>query len=115
MGALVDVSSLLTQDLIYWAPAGNDGFGKTLFAKGCLMTCRWQAESVLFRDASGRQVTSDAAIYTETALALGGYVALGSTGEGMDADHVAFAAFEVRSSGASPSLSGDEYLFKALV
>lgn len=79
------------------------------------MACRWQAANILFRDASGRQATSDAVIYTETALTLGGYVALGSAGEGMDADHVALAAFEVRSSGASPSLSGDEYLYKVIV
>jgi hypothetical protein len=111
----VDVASLLRQELVYWAPAGNDGFGKTLFAVGVLLACRWQNTQGLFRDASGRQSTSDAIVYTDTPLAIGGYVALGSTGEGMEADHIRFAAYEVRSSGASPSLSGDEVLFKGIL
>lgn len=111
----MDIVGRLPQCLVYWAPLGNNGFGKTLFAIGELINCRWQNTNALFRDVSGRQLTSDAVVYTTSKLAIGGYVSLGSAGEGLDADHAAYAAFEVRSSGASPSLSGDENLYKAML
>lgn len=58
----------MKQDATYWAPGPNDGFGGQLMLSPILIKCRWQDQAVLFRDTSGREVTSSAVVYVDRDL-----------------------------------------------
>lgn len=108
----------MPQVATYWAPGVNDGFGGVGFANPILINCRWQDQPVLFRDASGREVTSSAVVYPDRRLEIRGYLSLGdmaAAGSGAGGSlgpRGVSGAREIRQCGVSPSLSADEYLNK---
>ena len=67
----------MNQSATYWPPAAPNGYGETDFAGAEVISCRWQDDAVLFRDAQGREMTSSAVVYTESQLENGGYLILG--------------------------------------
>lgn len=98
----------MNQDATYWPPGSNNGFGGTGYGSRIAIKCRWQDQSVLFRDSLGREVTSSAVVYPDRALAVGGKILLGvSTSAAPPA-----AAKEIRQVGSSPSLNGKKVLNK---
>lgn len=101
----------MTQAATYWAPGSNDGFGGTTFAAPVSILCRWQDQATLFRDTQGREVVSDAVVYPDRALAVGGRIALGSHEDANPVD----SAKEIRQAFQSPSLSNTEVLHKVML
>lgn len=101
----------MEQSATYWAPVANDGFGGKAYSAPVVIRCRWQDTNVLFRDAQGQQLTSDAIVYPDRALEITGKLALG---EFIDPDPVA-SAREIRQRQISPSLSNDEELHKVFL
>jgi hypothetical protein len=98
------------QTATYWAPGGNDGFGGQTFAAPVALACRWQDVAEMFRDPQGREVVSEAIVYTAERVAVGGYLFLGSSGE---PSPPALGAKEVRQLDVSPNLRNTEELHKA--
>lgn len=109
---MVAFTRYMNQVATYWEPNGNDGFGGVTFAAPVEIMCRWEDKAVLFRDSQGREVVSDAIVYPDRSLSVGGYLALGSF---EDADPRSVGAKEIRQSNASPSLSNDEVLHKVML
>lgn len=103
----------MTQVATYWAPGGNDGFGNVTFAAPEVVKCRWQDVAIMFRDPQAREVASDAVVYVDHDVEVGGYLALGdhSTTNPRSVE----GAKEIRQVQRSPSLSGDEVLIKAIL
>lgn len=66
----------MTQEATYWPPGPNDGFGGQMMGTPVLITCRWQDQAILFRDADGREVTSSAVVYVDRDLAEASFVFL---------------------------------------
>jgi hypothetical protein len=97
----------------YWAPGVNDGFGNLDFSgvTPVAIACRWQDVSELARDAQGQEFTSQAIVYPDQELAVTGYLVRGDATLSSDPRAVPDAR-EIRNVGGSPSLSGDEVLFK---
>lgn len=93
----------------YWPPAGNDGYGGNGYGAPVSLACRWQNVAKLFRDPQGREVVSDAIVYT------GGEVLnKGKLFQGVSvADTPPDEAVEIRQVDRSPSLDGSEVLTKA--
>lgn len=68
----------LPDAVTYFAPDGQDAFGAPAYAAGVEIVARWQDSLSLIRDPQGREITSSTVIYTTSAIAVGGKVALGS-------------------------------------
>lgn len=101
----------LTETLTYWPPGGNDGYGGTAYGNPVPVAGRWQDKRVLFRDAQGREVVSDAVVYVSQALELAGMLYRGVS----TALNPVAGAKEIRDVQQSPSLDGDEVLHKVLL
>lgn len=112
------------QDATYWSPGINDGFGLISYGAPSLIKCRWQNQNTLFRDAHGREVTSEAVVYVASEVLLRGKIALGDftrdsgaekgTSSPVDPSSIA-GAREIRGIARSPSLSADEELLKVFL
>lgn len=103
----------MTQDVTYWAPGVANEFDEITFPDPVVLKCRWQDVAVLFRNAQGQEVISNAVIYPAYKLELKGYVKKGINTDvnpqGLD------GAFEIRQSGDSPNLGGTLTLNKVFV
>ena len=121
------MGAVRTSDMVqlatYWPAGSNNGFGKLSFdaVEPELIYCRWQDVSKMFRDAQGRDTVSEAVVYVDQAVVIGGWIALGDhigTGAGTagDVDPRSVAgAREIRQIAVSPSLANDEELWKVYV
>ena len=101
----------MTEALTYWAPMGNDGYGGVTYGNPVSLTGRWQDKRVLFRDAQGREVVSDAVVYVDQVLELAGKLYRGTSA----ALNPVSDAKEIRDVQQSPGLDGAEVLHKVLL
>lgn len=95
----------------YWSPGVSDGFGGTSYGAPIAIQCRWQDSTDLFRAPSGEETASEAIVYPDRELAIGGVLAREdqtATPDPANAD----GAKEIRQVGKSPSLGGDVVLHK---
>jgi hypothetical protein len=97
------------QAATYWPPGSNDGFGGVQYGPPEPRLCRWQDKAVLFRDAQGREATSESIVYVATPVAIGGRLMLGESLELLPPEE----AIEVRQIDVSPDLGNTEELHKA--
>lgn len=106
-------SDYMTQQITYWEPGTNDGIGGLDFSSAArsLLIGRWQDDAVLFRDANGQEVTSQAIVYLPASVRLRGYLMIGDQTSQVNPRTLA-AAYEIRQVGQSPSIDGDETLVK---
>lgn len=110
-------SRFMPQVGTYWPPAFNDGFGRLQFSAPVAVHCRWEDKAVKFVTAQGQEAVSDAVVYVDRKVAIGGWLCLGDktvTGTNADPRSVA-GAREIRQVHSSPSLAGDEVLYKAIL
>lgn len=107
----MDVTEHMHQAATYWPPAGNDGYGLVGFGAPVLIACRWQDTQKMFRDAQGRDVMSEAVVYPDQRVEVGGYLALEDQTATASPRDVG-AAREIRQAGVSPSLDDDTELVK---
>lgn len=107
----------MTQLALYWAPGAADGFGGVGYAAPIAIVCRWQTTVVMFRDGQGRQVASEAVVYPDRVLEIGGYLALTTFEDEAlyTAPSDVDGAKEIRWVGASPDLGGVEQLNKVIL
>jgi len=101
----------MKQDATYYAPASKDRFNQTTFASPVAITCRWENKNTLFIDKEGREVTSEAVVYTSQELTLGGYLYEGTS----TALTPPAGSREIRGKAASPNLRDSEVLNKVFL
>lgn len=111
----VPYTESMNEAATYWAPGVPDGFGGIDFSGvvPVLIACRWQDATELARDAQGQEFISAAIVYPDRELAVRGFLARGDVAAIGDPRQA--GAREIRNVMASPSLSGDEQLFKVLL
>jgi hypothetical protein len=66
----------LKQDATHWTVTPAD-FGGATYGSPIVLGCRWEDKAVLFRDAQGEEVTSDAVVYLAADVAVGDFLFLG--------------------------------------
>ena len=66
-----------TQTLTYWAPASENDYGEEAFAAPVVVPGRWEERHDQVVSAKGDQIVSKAFAYSDVAMAVEGYVALG--------------------------------------
>ena len=106
----------------YWRPGPNDGFGSLDFSgvAPVAVRCRWENKQELFRDAQAREQMSQAIVYPDQPVEIGGYLALGDFSADVDSSGfldpaTVDGAKEIRQAQISPSLNGNLELTKAFL
>lgn len=97
----------------YWSPGVSDGEGGKSFGPPSTVYCRWQNDAIMFRSATGEELTSSAIAYVNRAdLQVDGFMALGQhTG----APNTVQGACEIKNIMSSPSLRNDRVLYKVML
>ena len=101
----------LRQAVTYWAYSGIDGWGAVTYAAPVAITGRWEDKQVLFRDAEGQEVLSNAIVYVSQAVIIKGYLYLGTSVAVNPLD--VSGAKEIRNYDITPNLKATAYLRKA--
>ena len=118
----MNITRKLNQTLTRWRRVGVDAYGNASFAAPVVLPCRWEGRTELFVDFNGREIRSQAVVYTAVALAEGDYVALGNKGtstttstttSGGSAFDPTRDAYEVKSVESMPNLRGTQFVYKA--
>lgn len=108
----------MNQTATYWAPGEPDGVGGRSFLAPVTILCRWQDTAKLYRTAQGEERVSEAIVYPDRELVVGGFLALGDFTTDIDSDgqlHPDDAegnAKEIRALGVSPDISASMQLNK---
>ena len=66
------------QTAVYWAPLGEDGYGKKTFYDPIEVSCRWQDVKDLVLSGNGKEVITRATVYVTTDVEEEGYLYLGT-------------------------------------
>lgn len=101
------------QDATYWGPPTRDAFDVLTFPAPTPISVRWEDKAVLFRDAEGQQVMSEAVVYTAQQVETDGFLYLG-TSAAVDPQQVDGAA-EIRQTGRTLNLRATKRLNKAML
>lgn len=118
----MNLSRLLNQTAVYWAPGAVGGDGNRTYASGIEVTVRWQNRREEFTNAAGKKELSQAIIYFDgsgTAIVLGGRLFLGSLTD-MTAGEIADPrlvnlSYRVKQNDVSPSVDASQSLRKAIL
>lgn len=93
---------------VYWGSPTPDGYGGRTFAEPVEIPCRWEDRQELFTDAGGQERRSNAVVFPDRDLVVGGYLCkttladLSSAEEGNPG--LLKAAYEIRRFDSVPDL-----------
>lgn len=111
------ISRFLKQKAVYWAPAGNDGYGNQSFDAAIEIDCRYETSRKIITDANGAELVSESTVYADRVLEEGGYL---KKGELIDLDSGDLGspigvsgAFEILKFEQLPNVRNTETLFTA--
>ncbi len=110
---VVEYNRNMPQAATYWGPPVRDAFGVPVFPASAPIGVRWEDKSVLFRDAQGQEVTSEAVVYTNQQVQIGGYLFLGTSTQ-VDPRTESTAA-AIRGIGRTVNLRASKRLNKAML
>ncbi len=103
------------QDAVYWPPAVADGFGRQSLGTPVDVKCRWDDQSEQFFDPkTGVIEISNAVVYVDQDVLLGGYLWLGTVATipgGSPGDpQIIAGAYPIRKYLKNPNLRASEFL-----
>ena len=109
----MNLNRFFKQTAVLWAGRTDNKYGAPTFANQVEISCRWEARQEKFVDAAKRESLSRAVVFVDREVLPGEYLWLGSIDNvpGNDPLLVA-AAYEVRASGAVPSVDANTTLRK---
>ena len=110
------VAGKLKQTAVYWGNPQSNGIGGRTFDEAVEIDVRWEQKQELFIDAAGQETRSNAVVYADQDVDMGGYLFLGELtdlssieeGDPLAVD----GAYEVRGFGSTPNLKADQSLRK---
>ena len=100
----------MTDVITYWSPGLMDVFGELDFATPMELAGRWQATNELFTDINNREQISNAIVYLNMEVEVGGWLFLGFDPSN-DPKEVA-GAYEVKKVDATHRLKSSDMLYK---
>lgn len=115
-GRSTAIESQLNQWAVYWGNPRSDGYGGRTFDDPVQIRVRWQKQQVMFVDATGQEVLSQAVVFVGRELDIDGYLYLGQLDD-LDSDQLGDPlavdeAYPVRGRSASPDLRAQRYVRK---
>jgi hypothetical protein len=73
------ISRNLRKRLTYWSRGAPDGFGGTAWGASVNLKGRWEERTEQFLDAKGDEHTSEAVVYVDRDIEIGGYILNGTS------------------------------------
>lgn len=98
----------MTEEATYWPPGAPDGYGGFAATAGQNIMCRWEKAAKQYREANGEIALSEAVVYVDREVAVGGRLAQGADASRADSR-------EIRAAMTSPSFDGLLELTKAML
>lgn len=77
MGVISFIESVCVQDVLYWAPSGNTGYGEALLSPE-ERKCRWDDIGEIYTRDDGVVISTKAKLLLTADVKVGGYMMLGS-------------------------------------
>jgi hypothetical protein len=109
------ITKMRKQDAVYWAPGAYDGYGQPTLGTATAIKCRWEDVSEQFLDATGQDQLSNARVYVDRTIELGGMLWLGVIGSAPDDPKLDDDAWEVRKYESVPNFKATEFLKSVLL
>lgn len=115
----MDLTRLLVQDAVYWAPGAPDGYGGRTYATPAELKCRWEDTARRARGPDGEEFITTAVVWVDEDLALGGLLYLGTLADLTDSEEAdpqpVGGALAVRQFEKIPDLRGSVFVRRALL
>ena len=105
------IRRMLKQTVTYWSYSSYDKYGDPSFAAPTTFVARFESKNVVFTDKNGEQAHSKAIVYSTTAVAVDGYLFLG-TSTTTNPESVS-GADRIRRVDIDPNIKGTGALYKA--
>jgi len=107
------ITKMLRQKAVYWAPGSVNAFGEIQLGIPTEVKCRWEDKHDEFIDSQGETVVSNAVVFVDSNLAVGGYLWLGNIGVApLDPKKDAYL---IRKFEKLPNFKATEYLRTAML
>lgn len=103
-----------TQDITYWAPAGDNRYGDDTFAAPVKLRGRWEDRQEQVYLASGEESVSKAIVFISAEVDEEGYIAIGDHTAQADPTAVA-GAQQIRATASIPSMRSNEIERRAIL
>ncbi len=106
------ITRMRKQTAVYWPFLSVDQFGKKAVGSPVEISCRWEDKSEEFLDSKGERQMSNAIVYVDRDMAVGGILMLGTTGDITDAVNIKenAGAWEIRRFDKLPNIRASEFL-----
>ena len=112
----MNLTRKMNQNAIYWASTVPDGYGNDSFSSPVDVAVRWEYKQELFIDAKGEEHVSMAFVYAITTFVLGGFLQLAEVDSVTPSTPIGVTgAFPIRSLLKTPSVRGDQILYRAIL
>ena len=109
------ISKMRKQDAVYWPPGAYDGFGQPTMGAAVGIKCRWEEVAEQFLDAEQQQQLSNARVYVDQTVELGGMLWLGLLASAPADPTLDDDAWEIRKYESIPNFKATEFLKSALL
>ena len=104
--------TMLTHKCVYWSTPVPDGFGGYTFTNAIELNCRWEDVNERFVSDDNTENISQAKVYVDEDVEVGGYVMLASVGDITVTDNPESLseAYKIKRFDKLPTLNGKKYL-----
>lgn len=113
MSIATSIERSLKQTCTYWAASSYDAYGDPVFAAPVTFKCRCETKTEKFINAKGDEEQSRSILYTQTAVAVGGYLYVG-TSAATDPETVT-GADQIRHVDGTTDIKATTTLYKAFL
>lgn len=103
----------LNQDLVYWSPATDDGFGNKTFPTPIQIKGRWEDYIEVVKNKMGEQIVSKAKLYIDRPVMEHGYIIKGVLFDYQDSNPLEIDAEEILKYEEIPNIRNTEILARA--
>lgn len=105
------MSSQYNQNATYWEKATINEYNEYTYSAPTIINVRWEDAKVVFNDATGREIMSDAIVYPEINLDIEGFLFLG---ESVAINPISEdLAYEIKQTETTVNLKNTKTLYKA--
>ncbi len=103
----------LKQTATYWASPTSDGRGGYTFDTAAAVSVRWEDKQIVSKDANGKEFISEAIVYIDQDVDIGGFLYLGTSTETNPKDQP--GAYKIMNFRKTPNLAGTEFERKVIL
>ena len=104
------IRTMLRQKAVYWAEGAHDDFGSPNAANPVEVKCRWEDKHVEFTDTAGKKKLSNAIVYVDRDLEVGGMLMLGEVNDLTTTSPPSEGVYHIQMFDKTPNLRANQTL-----